>query len=41
MLMEFYGAKYGMKTSGTKINYAVVKVSFDNEFVQEKTRPSK
>lgn len=33
--------EYVVQFTGTKINYAVVKVSFDNEFVQEKTRPSK
>ena len=32
---------YVVRFTGTKINYAVVKVSFDSDLVQEKTRPSK
>lgn len=33
--------EYVVRFTGTKINYAVVKVSFDSDLVQEKTRPSK
>ncbi len=33
--------EYVVRFTGTKIKYAVVKVSFDNDLVQEKTRPSK
>lgn len=33
--------EYVVRFTGTKINHAVVKVTFDSELVQEKTRPSK
>lgn len=33
--------EYVVRFTGTKINYADVKVSFDSDLVQEKTRPSK
>lgn len=32
--------EYVVRFTGTKIDYAVVKVSFDSDLVQEKTRPS-
>ena len=33
--------EYVVRFTGTKINHAVVKVSFESELVQEKSRPSK
>lgn len=33
--------EYVVLFTGTKINYAVVKVTFESELVQEKSRPSK
>lgn len=33
--------EYVVQFTGTKINYAVVKVTFESELVQEKSRPSK
>lgn len=33
--------EYVVRFTGTKINYAVVNVTFDSELVQEKSRPSK
>ena len=33
--------EYDVRFTGTKINHAVVKVTFESELVQEKSRPSK
>lgn len=33
--------EYVVRFTGTKINYAVIKVTFESELVQEKSRPSK
>ena len=33
--------EYAVRFTGTKINHAVVKVTFESELVQEKSRPSK
>ena len=33
--------EYTVRFTGTKINYALVKVTFESELVQEKSRPSK
>ena len=33
--------EYVVRFTGTKINHAVVKVTFESELVQEKSRPSK
>lgn len=33
--------EYVIQFTGTKINYALVKVTFESELVQEKSRPSK